>query len=177
METTAGLADVAVPVPIGRWLVDPGSSTASFAVRNFGLHTVRGIVPIREATAVVAEGHRVTAVHAVLNLAGIDTANTRRDKDLRAPRLLDTGQFPELVFDATDSAPTTGGWRLNGTLTAHGVTIPITLDGVLAAGPTNGGLTIAASTRLDRRDLAIKAPSMLIGHEVLVEINARFRMS
>jgi len=170
------LAGVGVRVPVGRWLIDPDSSTASFSVRNFGVHMVRGIVPIREATAVVAEGHRVTAVHAVLNLAAIDTANTKRDKDLRARGLLDTERFPDLVFDATNIQATTDGWLLKGALTAHGASIPVTMHCVLATGPTNGGMTIQATTRLDRRDLGIRAPRMLIGHHVLVEIDARFRI-
>ena len=175
MDAFAAIAGTEATIPVGRWLIDPASSTASLLVRNFGVHSVRGIVPIREATAVVTEGDRVATVHAVLNLAGIDTANTKRDKDLRGQRLLDTERFPDLLFDATDIQATTGGWRLNGTLTAHGTTIPVTLDGRFASGPTKGWLTIQATTRLDRRDLGIRAPRFLIGTEVLIEITARFR--
>jgi polyisoprenoid-binding protein YceI len=176
MDTAAAPTDVAVTVPVGRWEIDPGNSTAEFAVRNFGVNTVRGIVPIREATAVVvAQGHGITAVHAGLHLAGIDTANTKRDKDLRGRRLLDTEQFPELTFDATHIQGTTEGWRLTGSMTAHGATIPVTLDATLITGPTKGQLTIRATTRFDRRDLGIKAPRVMIGHDVQVQINAQFR--
>lgn len=175
MDTAAAPADVAVHVPVGRWTIDPGNSTAEFAVRNFGVNTVRGIVPLREGTVVVAENHQINAAHATLHIAGIDTANAKRDKDLRGRRLLDTEHFPNLAFDATHIQATNGGWRLTGNLAAHGATIPVTLDATLTTGPTNGQLTIKATARFDRRDLGIRAPRLMIGHEVLVQINAQFR--
>ena len=81
----------------------PQGSSASFSVSNFGVNTVRGIVPIRAATVVVAADRLINRVHATLDLAGIDTGNARRDKDLRSHRLLDTDQFPDVTFR---SAPT-----------------------------------------------------------------------
>jgi polyisoprenoid-binding protein YceI len=175
METSAAPVDIAVHVPVGRWTIDPGNSTAEFAVRNFGVNTVRGIVPLREGTVVVAENQQISAVRATLHLAGIDTANTKRDKDLRGRRLLDTEHFPDLAFDATHIQGTTGGWRLTGNLAAHGATIPVTLVAALTTGPTNGQLTIRATTGFDRRDLGIRAPRLMIGRKVHVQINAQFR--
>lgn len=175
MDTSAAPTAVAVAVPVGRWTIDPGNSTAEFAVRNFGVNTVRGIVPIREATVIVAEGQQLSAVRAGLHLVGIDTANTKRDKDLRGRRLLDTEQFPDLTFDATDVRATGDGWLLTGTLAAHGTTIPVTLNATLTAGPTNGQFTVRATTRFDRRDLGIRAPRLMIGRDVLVQIDAHFR--
>jgi len=175
MDTSAAPTAVAVAVPVGRWTIDPGNSTAEFAVRNFGVNTVRGIVPIREATVVVAEGQQISAVRAGLHLPGIDTANAKRDKDLRGRRLLDTDQFPDLTFDATDVRATGDGWLLTGTLAAHGTTIPVTLNATLTAGPTNGQFTVRATAHFDRRDLGIRAPRLMIGRDVLVQIDAHFR--
>jgi polyisoprenoid-binding protein YceI len=175
MDTSAAPTAVAVAVPVGRWTIDPGNSTAEFAVRNFGVNTVRGIVPIRDATIDVAEGQQLSAVRAGLHLVGIDTANTKRDKDLRGRRLLDTEQFPDLTFDATDVRATGDGWLLTGTLAAHGTTIPVILNATLTAGPANGQFTVRATTRFDRRDLGIRAPRLMIGRDVLVQIDAQFR--
>lgn len=165
--------------PAGHWAIVPRSSTAAFAVRNFGLHTVRGIVPIRSAT-VVCEGSEpggtVTAVHAALDLAAIDTANARRDKDLRGSRLLDTDRYPELRFDCTDVRPTADGWQLAGTLSAHGRSAAVTVDAVRTAGPVNGLLTVRATASFDRRDLGITAPRVLVGHRVVVDVEAQFRV-
>ena len=132
-------------------------------------------MPIREATVVVAEGQQISAVRAGLHLPGIDTANAKRDKDLRGRRLLDTDQFPDLTFDATDVRATGDGWLLTGTLAAHGTTIPVTLNATLTAGPTNGQFTVRATAHFDRRDLGIRAPRLMIGRDVLVQIDAHFR--
>lgn len=163
----------------GHWAIVPRNSTAGFAVRNFGLHTVHGIVPIRSATVVCESGRpggRVTAVHAALDLAAIDTANARRDKDLRGSRLLDTDRYPELTFDCTDVRATADGWQLAGTLGAHGTSTAVTVDAVCTAGPVNGLLTVRATTVFDRRDLGITAPRVLVGHRVVVEVEAQFRV-
>ncbi|MGS0683930.1 YceI family protein [Nakamurella sp. GG22] len=163
----------------GQWAIVPRSSTAGFAVRNFGLNTVRGIVPIRSATVVCdgdGTGGRVTAVHAELDLAGINTANTRRDKDLRGSRLLDTDRYPRLTFDCTEVRTTADGWRLAGTLSAHGTSTAVTVDAVRHAGPVNGLLTVRATTSFDRQELGITAPRVLIGHRVAVEVEAQFRV-
>ena len=177
MDTSAHLTSDTVAT--GHWAIVPRSSTAGFAVRNFGLHTVRGIVPIRSAT-VVCEGDepdgRVTAVHAALDLAAIDTANARRDKDLRGSRLLDTDRHPQLTFDCTDVRATADGWQLAGTLSAHGRSIAVSVDAVRTAGPVNGLLTVRATTSFDRRELGITAPRVLVGRQVVVEIEAQFRV-
>ena len=175
MDTSASPTGVAAGVPVGRWTIDPGNSAAEFAVRNFGVNTVRGTVPIREATVVVAENDRISTVHAGLHLAGIDTANAKRNRDLRGHRLLDTEQFPDLTFTATEVRANEDGWLLTGSMTAHGATIPLTLDVTLTTGPTNGQFTVHATTTFDRRDLGIKAPRLVIGHDVRIQIDAQFR--
>jgi len=175
MDSSTAPAASAVELSPGQWTIDPRNSTASFAVRNFGVNTVSGVVPIRNATVVVAEGQEVASLRATLNLAGIDTANSKRDNDLRGQRLLHTEKFPDLAFDATETQRRGEGWRVTGTLSAHGASIPVTLDAELITVATNGELTIRATTRFDRRDLGIRAPRLLIGREVLVDITAKFR--
>src|SRR6476469_8092679 len=117
MDAAAAISSPGVDV--GEWRIVRTNSSAQFSVRNFGVKTVRGIVPISNATVVVADGGRITAVKATLHLAGLDTANARRDKDLRGHRLLDTDQYPDVTFDCTDIRARAGGWRLAGTLGAH----------------------------------------------------------
>ena len=175
MTTSAAITSATVPT--GSWAIVPRNSTAAFAVRNFGVKTVRGIVPIRDATVVVTGDRQVAEVHATLDLAAIDTANGRRDKDLRKRHLLDTQQYPDLVFDCADVRESAGGWALAGTLTARGATTPVQLTAEVAGGPANGLLAVRACTSLDRRELQITAPRFMIGHQVLVEITAQFRLS
>lgn len=173
--SSAGLSAAPIAIPAGEWTIVPQGSAASFSVSNFGVNTVRGTVPIRTASVVVASDRLISRVHATLDLAGIDTGNARRDKDLRNHRLLDTDQFPAVTFACTDILTTDDGWRLTGTLEAHGTTIPVTVDAELTTGPANGSLSVHATAKFDRRALGIKAPRLMIGREIAVEINAEFR--
>ncbi len=178
------------PLPNAGWAIVPRNSTAAFSVRNFGVRAVHGVVPVTDAT-VVLSGHvtlppatatavqsadlGVSAVRMTLDLAGIDTANTRRDKDLRSRHLLDTEHHPQLIFDCADVRAVPGGWRLDGTLTAHGRTIPVTVDAVLVSGPVREHITVLATTAFDRRQLGIRVPRLMIGRDVAVQVSAQFR--
>lgn len=169
----------------GYWAIVPGNSTAGFAVRNFGLRMVHGVVPIVDATVVVSGAADratvptvagVSEVHLTLSLAGIDTANVRRDHDLRARRLLDTEHHPDLLFACGDVRADTTGWRLDGTLTAHGCSTAVTVDAVLVSGPVRDHVTVRATTTFDRRALGIRAPRFMIGRDVVVTVTTQFRL-
>jgi polyisoprenoid-binding protein YceI len=110
------------------WLVDVSHSSAAFTVRNLAVHTVSGRVPIQEAVVEVDGEGRPAAVRAVLDLTGIDTGNRRRDRDLAAPRLLDTARWPILGFTGPVESAGPGRWRVHGTLTAHGTATDVVLD-------------------------------------------------
>ncbi|MGH8862300.1 MAG: YceI family protein [Jatrophihabitantaceae bacterium] len=156
-----------------RWTVVASLSCAGFAVRNLGIRTVTGRIPIRDASVDVEGGGRPVTVRADLDLAGIDTGNARRDRDLAKPRLLDTGKYPVLAFAATAGSPDGTGWELPGVLTAHGASI----DVVLAAEVLQRGdeVTVRARTWFDRRDLGVTVPRFFIGRRIDVTIDAVLR--
>lgn len=153
-----------------RWSVDTTLSTARFAVRNFGLKTVRGTVPITAAWVDVDPDGRPVAVHAELDLAALDSGNARRDADLAKPRLLDTGRYPTLTFDAGPGARTAdGGWTLPGRLAGHGTVAEVQLR---VEGGADG---FTATAGLDRTALAVRAPRVLIGRYVDISISGWLR--
>lgn len=156
-----------------RWDVMNSLSCASFAVRNLGLKTVHGQVPISAAWAEVDGRGRPVGIRATLDLAAIATGNARRDRDLAMPKLLDTGRFPTIVFDGRAGEPDEAGWRLTGRLEAHGSSIDVVLAAVVTAAPDE--VHVHASTSFDRRDLGITAPRLLIGSWIAVTIDAVLR--
>lgn len=177
-ELSPKMSSASAPRPVGVatgcWTIIPARSIASLKVRNLGLKVVHGTVPIRQATVDVGANGDIAAANAELDLAGIETGNTRRDLDLTKPRLLDTGQNPIMRFEATGSVPTADGWQVSGTLTARGTAIPLTLEVALRQGPADDPLSVRATTRFDRRELGIKAPSFMIGHWIEITIDASF---
>ena len=152
------------------WSVDTDRSTAAFSVGNLGVRQVRGTVPVRSGTVTTDGDGRVLAVAAVLDAAGVDTANDRRDRDLRSPRLLDVDQAPTWSFAAGPAEQDGDGWRVSGVLTVRRP-----CDVVLSVAPVvplpDGGLRVRATTRLDRRDAGVHAPRVLVGRQVEVELD------
>ena len=168
------LAASATRLPTGNWHLLADRSTASFAVANFGFRTVTGTVPLREGSAHVDGAGDLTRVHAVLDLDGLDTRSWRRDADLRKPHLLDVDRHPELTFDGAGLIPSPGGWRLDGRLGCRGTSAPVRLS-VRTADPTAEPVELHLSAVLDRRDLGIRAPRLVIGDLVRVTLVTRWR--
>ena len=91
--------------------------------------------------------------------ASIDSNWAERDKHIRGSDFLDVENFPEATFNSTKYTGDSSGGKLDGLLTLHGVTKPITLD-VKAIGEGDdpwGGYRagFAATTTIDRTDFGI----------------------
>lgn len=162
-------------VQTGRWELVNSLSCAGFAVRNFGVKVVRGQVPIRCAWVDVDDSGRPAALHAELDLAGIDTSNPRRDRDLRKPNLLGTDRFPTLTFTGGAAAAEGETWLLPGRLAACGTEIDVVLTASSRA--ESDRVTVHATTTFDRRALNLRAPRLLVGTQVAVTIEAVLRPS
>ncbi|MEX0386525.1 YceI family protein [Spiribacter sp. 221] len=64
-----------------------------------------------------------------IDTASIDSNHAERDKHLRSADFLDVQQYPEASFVSTDYIPNGDGTAtLEGELTLHGVTRPISID-------------------------------------------------
>lgn len=152
----------------GRWELVPARTRAGFAVRSFGVATVRGHIPVTAAWVDIDASGRPTAVHAELDLNRIDTGNPRRDRDLRKPHLLDTARHPALTFDGAAAGTTVDG-LLTGRTATH-----VSLD-ITSAPPSDAGMVTAhATTTFDRAGLGVRAPRFLIGRRIAVLIDATF---
>jgi polyisoprenoid-binding protein YceI len=164
----------AATVRTGRWEFVSSLTCAGFAVRNFGVKTVRGQLPVRSAWIDVDESGRPAGMHATVDVAGIDTGNARRDRDLRGPRLLDVAQYPVLTFDSS-AIERVGDteWIVTGRLAGHGMHVEVSMQ-VQITSTHDGGIAVRAVTEFDREALGVKAPRFLIGRRVAVDISAAF---
>jgi polyisoprenoid-binding protein YceI len=157
----------------GTWRVEPGSGSATFGARGMG-RPVRGRVPVLEGTVEVGRDGTPIAVHGRLDLGALDTGHPRRDRDLRAPRLLDLDRHPVMTFTADSVHVAPGGWQVAGRLAARGAEAPVTGVVVLSAS-TAGAATLSATTRLERRALGVRAPRFMIGRFVDITVTATVR--
>jgi polyisoprenoid-binding protein YceI len=160
----------AQPVLEGRWHVDIDDSTATFTVRNLG-KTVSGSVPIHTGSVGFGPDGALVSVRGEVDLGALDTGNPRRDKDLRKPRLLGLDEHPTASFVAEDVTPATSGWTVTGALHARGKQARVEFHADRDRAAT--GLVVLAEATFDRKALGIRAPRLMIGRTITVQIRAR----
>jgi polyisoprenoid-binding protein YceI len=119
-------------------------------------------------------------VDVVIRAASIDTGSEARDKDLKSDRFFDVARYPEIRFVSRKVSSTKGnGLRVEGELTLHGVTKPLTLAGTLnKVGPNpfdkKPTLGFSAHGELKRSDFGLSGLLPMIGDEVSITIDAEF---
>jgi polyisoprenoid-binding protein YceI len=173
-STAAGTTGL---VPAGDWIAHTPACTVTFAVRNFGLHTVTGQIPLTSAAVIADPSGQPIRARAELDARGIDTGNRRRDSDLRGPRFLAADRWPAIAFEASDVQASGTGSTVDGTLTVKDRRCPARLD-VSSPGMRPGDpaalVALRATGRLDRRVAGMDAaPALLVGHMISLPLAAR----
>jgi polyisoprenoid-binding protein YceI len=113
----------------GTWKIDAVHSDVSFFVRHLGVSKVRGHFTEFEGTIVTAADPLDSTVEAVIRTASVSTSNSMRDDHLRGPDFLDVEKYPEMTFrSGTLRAKSAEVFEVDGELTLHGVTKPVTLQ-------------------------------------------------
>ena len=67
-------------------------------------------------------------VSVVIDASSVDTNHAERDKHLRSDDFLDVGKYPTITFESTSYVAGSDGDKLNGNLSIHGVTKPVTIN-------------------------------------------------
>ena len=112
------------------WQLDPMHTQVEFAVKHFGMMTVRGRFNEVAVTGTVDPEHpEPTSLDVTIDVASLNTHNAQRDDDLRGSSFLELEQYPTITFRST-AAEQTGPDRyaLTGDLTIKGITRPVTLQ-------------------------------------------------
>ena len=154
---------------------DASHSTASFAVKHMMVTTVRGEFSKVQSTLVWnQEDPTQSTVEAKLDAASVDTHNEKRDGHLKSPDFFDAAKCPEITFKSTKVEKAGDGkYKVDGNLTMHCVTKPVTLDAETSGqgvkspwGSTSYG--VSASTTVSRKDFGLVWNKTLEGGGVLV---------
>lgn len=141
---------VAIPgYTAGTWEIDTVHSDISIVAKHFVVSKVRGHFEEYAGTIVTAENPLDSSVTATIKSASINTKNEQRDGHIRSADFLDVEQFPEITFASTALRANGDDFKLDGNLTLHGVTKPVTLDLELTGlGPDPyGGTRIGVSAK------------------------------
>lgn len=164
------------------WTLDPAHSQIEFAVKHMMVTTVRGQFRKFEVEIDFDEEHpERSSVVAHIDASSIDTGMEARDAHLRSADFFDTESYPQLTFRSTSIAASRDGYRIDGDLTMHGVTRPVSLEAEIGGVVANlqGGRRAAfnAETRISRKawglawNVALESGGFLVGDEIKISID------
>src|SRR5579859_7776228 len=111
------------------WQIDPYHLQVEFAVKHFGMMTVRGHFGDVTATGQIdPQNPTSSAVDVTIKTDSIKTNNAQRDLDLRGSNFLEIDKHPTVTFKSTriESAGA-DEYTMTGDLTIKGITHPVTL--------------------------------------------------
>lgn len=178
---TTSPASAASVLPAGAWKVDPVHSNVEFSVKHVGVATVKGRFNEFEGTLQVGPDGTAVAYGAV-RAQSVDTREPKRDDHLRSPDFFDVAEHPTIDFRSTAIRQTgEDELQIDGDITIHGVTRPITLDAELEGSGVdhegNERVGLSARGEIKRSDFemrfnaALGTGNLVVGDKVKIQVD------
>jgi polyisoprenoid-binding protein YceI len=176
-----GILTLAGPLALAQtstWVPDKAHSEVDFSILHMSLSRVNGRFGNIGGTITFDEADITkSTVNVTIDVTSIDTGVSGRDSDLKSTNVFDAAQFPTATFVSTSVAKNGSGLTVNGNLTLHGVTKPVSLDVQGPTGPVPGmdhkpHAGFSATTTITRSAFGIapKYPAAMIGDDVKLTI-------
>lgn len=172
-------ATAATAIPTGTWAVDPIHSNVEFSVKHVGIATVKGRFNDFEGTLQV--GPDGATGSGSVEVQSIDTGEQQRDDHLRSPDFFDVANFPKIEFRSTGIEVDGEEITVNGDITIHGVTKPITLQGEFEGSETDHqgqqrvGLSLSAQIKRSDFDMrfnaALGSGNLVVSDKVKIQVD------
>lgn len=169
-----GLTSMAQAAP-ATWTIDPNHSNVTFTIRHFFSKVTGSFTKFSGKIVYDPANLSASSAQAEIDAASIFTANEKRDGHLKSADFFDVEKFPKLTFQSTKVTPQGDKLIIEGNLTMHGVTKPVTLEGaMLGSGPDKAGFE--ASGKLDRKEYGIiwnrvaDQGGAMLGDDVTIQI-------
>lgn len=167
------------------WQFDPYHLQVEFAVKHFGMMTVRGHFTDVTASGNLDPDHPETSsLDVSINVASLKTNNETRDNDLKSSNFLELDKYPTITYKSTRIA-TTGKDELSigGDLTIKGNTHPVTLKaqryGEITDARMGHRIAYNAEGQINRKDFGLTMSMMVDGRWVVgdeVKINIELEL-
>ena len=112
------------------YLIDTAHSEITFKIRHLMITNVKGRFTKFEGKMIASKDDFSDAeIDFEADIDSVNTNNEQRDGHLRTGDFFDAAQFPKLVFKSTSfEKQGCDIYKLNGDLSLHGVTKPVTLS-------------------------------------------------
>jgi len=171
-------------VPAGTYKIEPYHTQVLFSVDHMGFTYFSGNFSGVSGTAVLSPKKPATmSVSVSVPVASVATTSPKLTEELKEPDWLDATKFPTMIFRSTKVMETGPGTAdIDGTLTLHGVTKPLTLHAKFIGAGINilshnqtAGFELTGTVK--RSDFGVTKYVPLIGDNVSITINAAFEKS
>jgi polyisoprenoid-binding protein YceI len=174
----AGLAPLAF-AQTSTWVSDQAHSELDFSVTHMAISNVHGHFGKVDAKIVLNDADITkSTVTATVDVTTVDTGQGGRDTHLKTPDFFDATTYPTATFVSTSVSKGGNGLLVNGNLTLHGVTKPVTLNVTGPKGPVQGmdqkqHAGFSATTTISRTAFGIgsKFPAAMVGDDVELSID------
>lgn len=164
------------PVLAAEYELDTRHSFVQFRIQHLGFSWMYGrFNDVSGSYSYDPDDPEATRIEVDIDPASIDTNDAERDKHLRSEDFLDVNQYPSAGFRSTGYSGTAEEGALEGEVTLHGVTKPISIE-VKKVGegedPWDGYRTgFLGTTTIDRRDFGIDYDVGPASWEIEFELN------
>lgn len=148
------------------YAIDYSHSHVGFAVKHFGISTVRGEFKDYSGEVMIDENDlAASSVSIEIEVASIDTDNEQRDGHLKSADFFDAENHPKMTFKSTKIEKTDAGrFLVTGDLSIRGMTreiqLPVTFGGPLEAMGTVR-IGVEGETTINRQDYGLAWSKLL----------------
>lgn len=171
----ASTAATAAPV---NYTLEPNHTYVLFSWNHMGFSHPTGQFGKTQGTLIYdAADPAKSSVRVTIPVSSIDTHVPALDKILLGKDYLDAAKYPTITFQSTKVTPSRKDhFKIEGNLTLHGVTKPVTLDVTLnKAGQypmiNVPALGFSAATTFKRSDFGVSTGVPMVGDELQVNIS------
>lgn len=154
------LGTLQAPVQAAEYELDPAHSFVEFRIQHLGFSWMYGrFNDISGSYTYDAENPDSNQINVKIDPASVDTNHAKRDKHIRSEDFLHVSEYPDAGFKSTSYSGTAEEGTIEGELTLHGVTKPVSID-VKKVGegedPWGGYRTgFIGTTTINRKDFGI----------------------
>ena len=123
------LGAVAQTLSAAEYDVDPAHSFVQFRIKHLGFSTLVGrFNDVSGEFTHDPANPEASMISVEIDAASVDTNHAERDKHLRSEDFLDVEKFPKVTFVSTKYTGDDQSGTLEGDLTLHGVTKPVSIN-------------------------------------------------
>ncbi len=173
---------VAVPTMAATYDIDTSHSSVGFKIKHMAISNVKGSFDAFTGSFdFVAGDPSQWSAEASIDLSSISTGNEDRDAHLLNEDFFNVEKYPTMVFAFTGvEMKDDEEGKLMGTLTMHGVTLPVVMDlelnGTLTDPWGNERAGFSAEGKINRKDWGLsygkvmESGGLMIGNEVKISL-------